>query len=562
MSRPPPDPALLEAVRAVVPERIRRRLEAGNPAEGWTWSVEADRTVVRTEGGEAVTVAHRAGGVVAADLTCTCLLSPKCLHVLAVATALAAAAPVDAAPAPPPPPVERPAPPPSPPVRLDAGQRSAVQAAVRAARVLVDAGAAGLPTTAVDDLKRAVHACRATSVHRPARAGQRVLTALAELRAGRPQFSLPTLAADLRELLWTSELLARGAGREVDLGTGRRSYASAGTLRLYGVACEPVAAATGHGGISTLLVDAQGQLYTVSDVRPGGAGRARASYDGPAQIGGATLAHRELARHGLFVQNATRSADGRLGMGEGVRAVRASRSSFADEPVARRFAEPLAHQLANPEPLGWLFLTVTIHGAGAGALVVSVDGLSAPVRLVAPSDHRELAFYDNLRVLARAPGLRLRLIGRPTGARRTIAALAAAAAPDETRLRLPEEWAGRVNLGYDLLRGAHVDGLAPREVEVELVDEEAPDPLAPLRRRVERLVLGGRGTLPGAAGGLVEREAAGLARLHLAGGADLCRALFRAARLPGPEPLATEWLRAATWLEAVGERNRIADLGA
>jgi hypothetical protein len=561
VSRPSPAAGLLDAVRAAVPERIRKRLDAGNPAEGWAWAAGADATTVTTDGGEVVTVTHREGGVQASDLRCSCLLSPRCLHVLAVTTSLAASGPVEAAPAPAPP-VERPAPPPSPPAALDAGQRSAVQATLGATRAVLAAGATGAGATAIDDLRRAVHACRATSLPRLARAGQRVLGGLSDLRAGKPQFSLPTLTADVRELLWTAELLGRGLGRASDVGTSRRAYEPVGTLRLYGLACEPVAAAAGFGGVSTLLVDATGRLSTIADVRPGGAGRAKASYEAPAQLGGATLPHRELARHGLFVQNATRSADGRLGMGEGVRAVRAGRGSFDDPPVAARFAEPVARQLANPEPLGWLFLVVTVHGVEGGALVATVDGLRAPVRLVAPTDHRELAYVENLRTLARAPGLRLRLIARPAGRRRTLAVLAAAAAPGEDRLRLPPEWAGRVSLGYDLLVAAHVAGLGAREVEVAVPDEEDLDPLAPMRRRVERVVLGGRGTLPGAAGGLVEREAAALRRLHLGAGADALDALFRSGRAPEPAAFAVEWARAATWLDVVHDRLAVADWGA
>jgi hypothetical protein len=562
MSRPASHPGLLEAVRSVVPERIRKRLEGGNPAEGWTWAASAVNTTVTTDNGETVTVAPRDGGVTAADVTCSCLLSPKCLHVLAVATALAAASPAapaaGAKPAPPPEPPPRPV---SPPVTLDAGQRGAVAATVRAARALLEAGATGAGPTAVDDLARAVHACRATALHRPARAGLRVLTGLSELRTGKPQFSLSTLTADLRELLWTAEVLARGAGRESDVGIGRRSYSPAGTLRLYGVACEPVAASTGYGGVSTLLVDAQGALYTVSDVKPGGAARAKAACEAPAQLGGATLSHRELSRHGLFVQNATRSADGRLGMGEGVRAVRAGRTTFAEEALARRFLVPATAQLAAAEDGGWLFLVVTLAGAQGSALIAAVDGLPSPVRLVSPTDHKEFAYLENLRLLARAPGLRLRLVARPVG-RRTLTVLAVGPAEGEDRMSLPEDWGGRVSLGYDQLRSSHVRELAPREVEVEVVSEEAPDPLAPLRRRVERLVLGGRSTLPGAAAALVEREQAAMARLQLHGGATLAGALFRSARVPGPEVLCVEWLRAATWLDAAGAAVTVADWGA
>ncbi len=563
MNRPAATPGLLDAVRAVVPDRIRRRLDAGNPATAWTWADAAEATTVTTDQGEVVTIARHAGGVTAEDLRCTCLLAPRCLHLLAVAAALPGDAPADAPPAPPPAAIVREAPPPSPPAAIDAGQRSAVQATLRAARALLAAGALGVDRTGIDDLRRGVHACRATALPRLARAGQRVLGGLADLRDERPQTSLSALTADLRELLWTAELLARGLGRERDVGVARRAFVAAGSMRLHGVACEPIAAATGHGGVSTLLVDAQGRLSTIADVRPGGGPeRARAAYDAAAQIGDAALPHRELARHGLFVQHATRSEDGRLGAGEGVRAVRAGRGSWDDAPIAARFAEPVARQLAAPEPGGWWFLVVTVHGVDGGALVARVDGLRDPVRIVAPSDHRELAFVDNLRTLARAPGLRLRLVARPTARPRTLAALAVGPAPGEARLRLPPDWAGRVSLGYDRLQGVHVDGLAPREVEVEETERAIADPLAPLRRRVERAVLGGRDTLPGAAGGLIARERAALRQHHLRVGAEVLDELYRAARAPDPSAFAIAWTRAATWIEGVEERLARAAWGA
>src|SRR5262245_54401727 len=91
-------PDLLAAVIAMVPARIVKRLDAKRDvARGWTWSVTPEGGTVVTEGGETVTVRATSSHVAeASHVTCSCLLSPRCFHVLAVVAALD----VDDAPAP------------------------------------------------------------------------------------------------------------------------------------------------------------------------------------------------------------------------------------------------------------------------------------------------------------------------------------------------------------------------------------------------------------------------------------------------------------------------------
>ncbi len=569
-ARPVGAPGLLDAVGAAVPERVKKRLGDPNPADGWAWERGADGWTVRTDGGDLVKVT--AEPVSAEALACSCLLAPRCLHVLAVATAIArpavaptapapsAAAAAPAAPEPPPPPPEEAVP-------LDGGQRAVVTAVTRAARAVLHAGATGVGATAREDLRRAAHASRAVGLHRLARAGTRVLRQVTDLQSRRPSFTLGALTEDLRELLFVAHELGRGAATRSTLGVGRRAYSPVGALRLYGLCTEPVVSA-GFGGTSTLLCDAQGRLWTASDVmpsNPGGgpggpaldAGRARATYDAAANVGGATLPHRQLCRQGLFVQDATASDDGRLGSGAGVRAVRAGPSSWDDDGPRRRFAEPAERQLGRAIRGGesWLFLTATVLGADELGLVLAVEGLSRPVRGVPASDHTELAFRDDLRLLARAPGLRLRVIARHVPRPRTISLVAVGQAPGEApgelRLILPEEWGGRCNLGYDRLVAAHAPGLQRDPAELPGPEGEDDDPLVALRRRVERMALGGRGTLPGDVRGAVEREAAALGARHLPTGAAALIALAEAAA-PGapPDHLADAWLAAAVYDQA------------
>src|SRR5690606_31385639 len=118
---------------------------------------------------------------------------------------------------------------------------------------------------------------------------------------------------------------------------------------------------------------------------------------------------------------------------------------------------------------------------------------------------------------------------------------------------------GRVNLAFDLLSGVDL----PEGATAILLADHAPplDPLEPLRRRVQRVVLGGRGTLPPEANDAIEAEAARLGRLMLPGGAAVLRELSQAAqrhdrsltgecRRASPELLGAAWLRAAAYLDA------------
>ncbi|MCB9673234.1 MAG: SWIM zinc finger family protein [Alphaproteobacteria bacterium] len=561
-ARPAPAEGLLDEVSANVPERVKKRLGDPNPADAWTWEQGADGWVVRTDGGDLVKVA--AEPVTAGALSCSCLLAPRCLHVLAVATAIAkpGAAAATAPTAAPSAPAPEPEPPPEEQVALDGGQRAVVAAMTRAALAVLAAGANGVGTTAREDLSRAVHSCRAVGLHRMARAGRRVLTQIRDLQARRPAFTLTDLAEDLRELLLVAHLLGEGRGPRSAIGTGRRSYAGVGTLRLYGLCTEPIVSAAGYGGTATLLCDAQGRIWTVSDVMPTqgtGAGRARDTYQAPASVGGATLPHRQLARQGLFVQDATASEDGRLGSGKGVKAVRSGPSAWTDDGPARRFAEGALDQLraAARGQRDLLFLRGVVLGADDDGLLIGVEGLRRPLRGLPALDHTELSFLENLRLLARAEGLPLRLIARPAPRRHTVSLLAVG--PDDPiegapRLVLPDDWGGRCNLGHDRLLHAHLEGdLVPVAQELALPDEGLEDPLVTLRRRVQRMALGGRATLPGDVRATVDREASWLRAHHLGTAADALSALAdEAASGTTREGLAQAWLRATLVDQTVG----------
>lgn len=582
-ARPKIAPAAAAALVAQIPSRLIKKLDADPAlATRWTWARGAAGWAVTTDKGETVSLATVDDVVRAAPaVACSCLLSPRCLHVGAVVHALepteaddaiaadgARELPVEAAAT-------------APAGFAPAQARAAEHAFAILAEVLA-AGAAATGAFAQAELLRAIHGCRDAGLYRLAAAQTRVLRSIRELRADRPEFSLAVLAADLRDALAVAHAIGRGELAPALVGSARRDYEAAGSLRLRGLFTEAIVARSGHAGAVTYLIDDSGAIYTRADVAPGDAGRAAGAYDAAAGIGDAVLPHRELGRCGLFVSDATASADGRLGAGQRVRAVRASEPSRWDRaPLAERWAAPLAAQLAAiadhdaaPEalrPAGWdlVFVdgTLVAHASGL-ALVVGELALAVTTAL----DHRALAARDNLAVLARAPGLRVRAIGRVRiGAPRRLDLLALAPAADEPRLQLPDAWHGRANLHFDKLAVPSTGGQAARAVAAALVPVD-DDLLAPLARRVDRVVEGGLATLPTHAIAELDREAALLVERALAGGADALRELaatahdaaraMTGARRPVDRPrFARAWLRAALYDDVARRTLAIASWG-
>jgi hypothetical protein len=152
------------------------------------------------------------------------------------------------------------------------------------------------------------------------------------------------------------------------------------------------------------------------------------------------------------------------------------------------------------------------------------------------------------------------------GVPRELELLAIGPAPGETRLTMPDAWHGRANVHYDRLSLMSLGDPPQVTVGAALPPD---DLLGPLRRRVERAVLGGSGTLPTHAIAELEREAAALAERSLRGGADVLRDLAAlahdAARAASGmrRPLdrnafAAAWLRAALYEDAARRRLSVA----
>ncbi|PVC93817.1 hypothetical protein [Streptomyces sp. CS147] len=627
---PPVAPEVTATLVESLSPRLRKRLDAAvtklaaRPVhrDGDTTTIEVDdETELRL---------HAPGGVVAQveDVTCGCLLAPACVH---RAAAACAAPPADAAPEPAeqptpeaagtasadadavtgggsvatdPPPVTDPAtatamvpasaphrasgtdsapgpgPAPAPGLTPDAAppetatpdQRAAADALWAAGAAVLEAGVDGAGAVAQSALLRAAHTARLRHLPRAAGAALSVVTLLRAARAGDPSYRTAELVTALAELLGTARRVATATGTELAAVRGRvrRPYSPDGSLRLYGLFTEPVVTDSGHGGVRTWVAGADGRLFTVGDVAPGGVGRALGVADRAVRLGDTALTHRELGRAGLAVSGATVSPDGRLGAGKSVKAVTARGAAWTEPPLAALWETPPAEQAAralrstsryaDPDGTGsdLLFLDVELVGAvrePGGTCLLALGEGGVPLRLTAADDDPALAHRDNLALLAAAPGTRLRIIGR----------LIPAAHPRLTLLACSHPTGeGTIDLGLDRLRRADLpDPAAPAHfAPPQPAGPGAQSPLYLLERRVEQTVPAGRAAL-----GLLGDVAAETRRIRRGGlptAAGLLTALCASAAqrerdhfgrlLPADtDGFAAYWLAAARYSAAVSE---------
>jgi hypothetical protein len=578
---PPVAPSVTAELVEALPPRLRKRLDAGVAKLAARPAVREGDTVRIAVDDETDIVLHAPGGTVtgADAIRCGCLLAPDCLH-RAVA---ASAAPVAG---------ETPAPEPAGAAKArkeageaeatgsaartrgadrtavaeaatataTAGQRAAARAVFDAAAAVLEAGTDGAGAVLQAELLRAAHTARLAGLPRTCAAAISVVTGVRAARSADPGHRIADLAGALTGVLGTAHRLPHATGPDLAelRGTARQPYRPNGSLRLYGLFCEPVLTATGYAGAVTWTADADGRLYTVSDVAPGGPARAAGAADRAVRIGDTALTHRELSRAGLVVSGATVSPTGRLGAGAGVRAVRASGAAWRGEPLDRLWAVPAAEQAARALNGGQdlLFLEVTVTGTvretAGDCLLADCAGL--PLRLATAHDDPALPYRDNLRLLAAARGSRLRIIARLVPGPLPRALLLAAEHPTDP--------AARVDLGLDRLRYADLPAgaVASRSPAGTAGDRDATAPLYLLRRRVHQAVSGGRRVLALAGDG--SGDGARLRRLGLATAADLLDDLHAAAAdrsrdafgrlLPADAGrFARTWLAAAVYLDTV-----------
>ncbi|MGW6501322.1 SWIM zinc finger family protein [Nonomuraea angiospora] len=621
---PPVTPEVVAAAVESLTSRLRKKLDAAIEQYA-ALPVTAGGEGVRIACGEdaVVTLSPGPSGVIAdaGQASCSCLLAPRCLHRAAVLSACPIgdalpggeqAASRDSSDPEPAPGGAAPAGSGGPPdsgaegateeadgagpdgagpvgaaeaVRPTAAQVAAAAGLWAAAAAVLSAGVPAAGAVPQAELLRAAHTARLAGLPAAEAAALRVVRGLRAARARHDGHRLADLVSALRELLLTAGRLAGAAPAPALAGTVRRNYQPGGSLKVYGVFREPVISAPGYGGVVTHVVAEDGRWYSVADVKPGGSARARGAATAPVAIGPAMLNHFQLSRAGLLIAGATVSPDGRLGAGKGVRATPVSGLPWTEGPMAALFARPLAeaagarlsgHAWSESdtaeqarEPVGCDLVIVGAAGDHVLARALlpgksdSVGGFGPLIRLVPASHHPELAHVDNLRRLASRPGLLVRVVGRVEPDRvATLLPLAAGPVPGtEATLRLPPEWQGHADLGYDRLQGAHLppQDACPPPPDGDEVDPVAGAPLWRVRRLVELAVSGGRRAVAESA-----RSGESYAQLRTAGfqaAADLVAGLTAEAdrrsrdvfgRLTdtGPDRYAWAWVAAATHLAA------------
>lgn len=594
-TRPAAAAALVAAVLDAAPARLRRRLDADPAlAEGWGWrsgSEEGSAVWVVDTGEERVEL--RPEGLHLTDLgelRCSCLLSPRCLHVLAVASVLEV--------------VEGSASPDPDEVTGAAGPGAAgpgaepVPTEVRAVAADALSAGSGLLADGVgassrhrSELLRVAHDAHRIGLPRLASVAARAATELGALASERPEGALGALVEAVAELLVSAHGLARVEAADPDLiGAGRRAYRAVGGLVLHGVCCEAVVTASGFAGAVTHLVDDDGDVWTVADIRPGGIERCRPSAQGGCGLGDLSTSLHQLGRSRVVVSGGRATLDRRLGRGRGVQAMRTGRSGWDVAAVRARFDEPLTAQLDR-----------ALAVASPGGAAASDDPLRGPTGLVfvrggvvaaveggfwfEPADDGHLLLVGTeptaaglsavpvLERLGGAVGVTLEVVARVRLDRpRHLALLAVRLedGPSDADTTRPSSSPDHLDVAFDRLDARGVPS-APRGTATGTpmgAPTGAPasgpgaDPaLQPLRRWLARVVAGGRVTLSVGGGTGLDAD---VTRLRAAGfptGADLLEALRLAAapldRRPTgevvdrpAEELGRAWTAAAVYLAA------------
>ncbi len=559
MKRPSIQPGVLSALTAAVPRRLIKKLDKKPElAEAWSWLRDDDRTTVTTDKGAVVEIE---GDMVSAPahLRCSCLLAPKCLHRLAVATRLplsdVEARALEAAEVIAPTAVTAKATTTADDVRepmtsaLTQRERDAIRRAIHALCGLLSAGTTSAGAVVQAELFRALHEVRGAGLHRLAALIMTTVRRLRALRDGEAGLqSVLELATTALALCWAID--AGECASEHERGVARRRYVDLEPTLLWGLASTPFRSETGYAGVTTWLADRQGRVCSVSSVRP-------SSDSGGAELAAfahASISHAALSRAQVVLHGARVSPDQRIGTGKSVRVAETGASSLFDRPASSFFERPLDMQLEQlwshaelaplRRPAGWdlLWLDVVVD-AERGVAVVGD-------RVVQLTELNSTA----------GSGRRLRMVARWV--------------PDRTRTLQPISLAieGQDYERWDVGFGVPKDGPELREwfanapqVETPMgvvPEQAARTPWTSLQRTALQGMSGGWRAFPSHRQAQIQQERSRLHRLGLVRGADLLGALYRTAlpsgrscsgryQPPSPEPFAAALTACALYLETL-----------
>ncbi|TWU01627.1 hypothetical protein [Neorhodopirellula pilleata] len=528
--RPTMDAGLLATMIDAAPGRVRKRLDReATAAEAWAWteqanvwSIEAGEETVRLEPGED-------GCLVRGEsMSCSCLLSPKCFHLLACVTTLTihvteASSTEPDGESPPdsqsgtPIELHKSEEPSAAPVKISADMRSTAEQCLQALEGLLISGARAGGLIIQSSLLRAAHQARSQSMLNLSSALIRVTEGVQRIRAGDDHADSDGLRSDVVTAIETAFELTRSESlHPAKLGYTRRPFSPVSLKRLRGVVAEPILTLSGYAGVVVHFIGDDGRLYQVVETRPGEAALVSQAYRGGIDLGGTTASAQVISRASIDVQNLTASYDGRLGKGSKTRwAIMPSddEQQDANQEAVGRWGRAAADQIrdvfesadaADAMPRGgWdlVFFKGTILGADGRSVVLQLDD-GVRVNLGIAIDHASLRFRENMELLARCVGLEIEVFGRVRLDRAGwIDALSFRAGSDN--VSLPEAWGGRCHLGLDELKRHYFRNTERFAMEVDdrprfdedSIASDGGDLFPGLTRRLTTLVLGGRGAV-------------------------------------------------------------------
>ncbi len=527
--RPKITPFFLSQLVEQAPGRVRKRFDSEPAiADSWNWTrVENVWTVQANE--ETVRL-QSPGGVLSSldDVSCSCLMSPKCFHILSCCSCLPLEhSPVDEEP------TEQPLAGAESNLlkNLDVESRMVeVSEAMRASALLVRqslssvlrVGARNAGILLQSGLLRAGHSCRASDLYALSNTMLRIAEGVQRFRQQSDEADSLALKEDVASALFACHsLLNQRAIPKWIVGQPRRVFESLDVRKLNGIFAEPILTRSGFAGVTVYLQDpSKGGLHTVNDLRTGDASLIRQAYRGGIELGGITLEAKALCRSTFAVQELTVSEDGRLGKGKSTRWATAKRE--CNDPLSDgRFAASINVQLERlfswmntpneQRPGGWdlVALTGTVMGTHGSSILVGVEGSDRPWRLGIIIDSPELEYRHNLELIARCPRLQLRCLVRVREAAPYCADLLAIANVQSNiaesqvapRLELPKDWEGICNTGLDRLERHFIRGTERWSEEIALAGEYVSFDMntkytTPLERRLVGMVLGGRDAIP------------------------------------------------------------------
>jgi hypothetical protein len=568
--RPRVDALLLAELIDSVPGRVRKRLDKDPEAAlAWPWRQESGVWSVAC--GEETVKLQTQRGVVRSrtDVACSCLLSPKCFHILACVSLLSSAEPdIELAEAEDPSALGE--------AEMQSGgeefvrpeQQEAARLAHSAASSLLAVGARQAGLLLQSALLRAGHSCRSVGLVNLGNTILRIVESVQRLRGNADTADGPQFVQDLAtaiEIAYT--ILNALTVPRWKIGQARRSFERVEIRKLEGICAEPILTLSGYAGICVYLHETNdkrpsGQpydLYTINELRTGDSQLVRQAYRGGIELGSLSMAASEICRRKLSVQGATASIDGRLGKGRTSRWVAMGPEQNPIRFSDGRFGLPLDEQIEHvfrgarmtPDQrrAGWdlIAFDATVIGPDGSGLVVHVPAMDSPCHLSIPIDVPELPYRENLQFLARCPKLRMRCLGRlklqSAGevdllavADRMEEAVASVNHPDQRHPRFvfPESWGGLCNVGIDILQRHYLNGIERWSEDVVLAIDDGSvsavdDGLAAVRRRLIGLGLGGRDAVPAASSSAHQRDLYRLKRGYQLTAAQLLEDLAMAA---------------------------------